>query len=80
MPFGRVSEIQGERPANRDERLVLRPFEVPRADRAGRVADQVRTRVAQAGEVGERGPKAPGVVRVLVPVEVVGSYDVEAHG
>ena len=59
--------------------LILDALGVPRPDRARLVADQVRTRMPQASELGERGAKAPWEVLVLLPLELFGLDDAESH-
>lgn len=60
--------------------VFLRALDVPRADRARGLSDQVRACVTQARAIGEAGAEAPGIARVLVPLEVVRLDDVEGHG
>jgi len=75
VPFGRVAEVHRQRSAQRDEGLILRALCVARADRARLVADQVRAGAPQAGELGERGAKAPRETLVLLPLELLGADD-----
>ena len=80
VPLGRLAEVHGQRPAQRNEGLILDAFGVPRPRRARLVADQVRSRVPQSGELGERGTEAPRIVVVLIPLELFGRDDAECHG
>jgi hypothetical protein len=79
VPLGRVAKVHRQRSAQWGEGLILDALGVARPDSAWLVADQVRMRVPQASELGERGAKAPREVLVLLPLELFGLDDAESH-
>jgi hypothetical protein len=79
VPLRRVAKVHCQRSAQRDESLILNAFGVARPNRTRLVADQVRARVPQANEFGERGAKAPREALVLLPLELLGVDDPERH-
>jgi hypothetical protein len=79
--LGRVAQVQRHRPADRNERLVLHGLDVPRALRAGFLADEVGARVTEPGGFGELSLEPPWEALVFVPLEPFAVNDVKSrHG
>jgi hypothetical protein len=71
MTHRRVAEVHRERAIQRHECLILRPLNVPWTNRAGRVANKVRSRMTECRAIGQRRTMAARVIGVLVPLEPI---------